>query len=533
MEIKNVVLYCRVSTAEQEKGSSLDWQEDYLRRDCEMKRYNVVGVYKEDKSAKSGFSKRTEFQALMKYCKAHKHEVDYVLVYRWDRYSRNLKEALINLDYFEKIGIEVNSVEQHIDFNAADYITMLSLYISMAQSEDTKISRRTREGIHASLEKGKCTSKAPRGYINRQIDDNNKYVEIDKEKAPIIREMFAEVAKGVYTPCYIQRMFARRGHYIHKNSFMKMLRNRFYVGEVFVPEYSDEKIGTIPAHYVKGLHEPLIDRDTFERVQAIVDKRNRPKLTKRPHPDVFLRQYLRCPQCGATMTGSASKGNGGKYYYYHCSRDAKHFRCRADRANELFARYLATLKPNYNIMRLYGEILRDIQNEGKIITQSQIAKVEAELMAYDARLTTLANKYLDNEMDTETYKELKQRISLEKKACHSKLDLMKSPKCADVEPQLDYAMSLITNLEYHIREGRLDVKRELIGVMFPEKFDFDGKSYRTNTYNKVLDLIYQQTNELRGQKKEDSSDFSEKSPLVPPQGLEPWTPTLRVSCSTN
>lgn len=56
----------------------------------------------------------------------------YVLVYRWDRYSRNLKEALINLDYFEKIGIEVNSVEQHIDFNAADYITMLSLYISMA-----------------------------------------------------------------------------------------------------------------------------------------------------------------------------------------------------------------------------------------------------------------------------------------------------------------------------------------------------------------------------------------------------------------
>ena len=147
---------------------------------------------------------------------------------------------------------------------------------------------------------------------------------------------------------------------------MKMLRNRFYVGEVFVPEYSDEKIGTIQAHYVKGLHEPLIDRDTFERVQAIVDKRNRPKLTKRPHPDVFLRQYLRCPQCGATMTGSASKGNGGKYYYYHCSRDAKHFRCRADRANELFARYLATLKPNYNIMRLYGEILRDIRLTCKV-----------------------------------------------------------------------------------------------------------------------------------------------------------------------
>ena len=533
MEIKNTILYCRVSTAEQEKGSSLDWQEDYLRRYCEMKRYNVVAVYKEDKSAKSGFKKRTEFQALMKYCKEHRHEVDYVLVYRWDRYSRNLKEALINLDYFEKLGIEVNSVEQHIDFNAADYITMLSLYISMAQSEDTKISRRTREGIHASLEKGKCTCKAPRGYINKQIDDSNKYVVIDETKAPVIREMFREVAKGVYTPCYIQKVFARKGYYIHKNSFLKMLRNRFYVGEVFVPEYKDDKIGTIPAHYVKGLHEPLIDKDTFERVQAVVNKKHRPKLTKRAHPDVFLRQYLKCPQCGATMTGSASRGNGGKYYYYHCSRDSKHLRCRADKANDLFARYIATLKPNYAILRLYGEIMKEISNDGQVATQSQIAKVEEEIMAHEARLAAATNKFLDGEIDATLYAELKQRVELEKRACLSKLDMLKTPKCADIEPQLEYAMSLINNMEHHIREGRLEVKRELIGVMFPEKFEFDGETYRTNSYNKVLDVIYLQTNELRGEKKRDSSDFSEKSLQVPPQGLEPWTPTLRVSCSTN
>ena len=533
MEIKNVILYCRVSTEEQEKGSSLNWQEDYLRRYCGMKHYNVVAVYKEDKSAKSGFKKRTEFQALMKFCKAHKHEIDYVLVYRWDRYSRNLKEALINLDYFEKLGIEVNSVEQNIDFNAADSITMLSLYISQAQSEDTKISRRTKEGIHASLEKGKCTYKAPRGYINRQIDDEHKYVEIDKEKAPIIREMFAEVAKGVYTPCYIQKLFARRGHYIHKNSFLKMLRNRFYVGEIYVPEYKDNKIGTIPAHYVKGLHEPLIDMDTFEKVQSIVDKKYRPKLTKRTHPDVFLRQYLRCPQCGATMTGSASTGNGGKYYYYHCSKDAKHLRCRADKANDDFARYLSALIPNYAIISLYREVIRDIQGESRIVTRSQITKVEEEILQHEARLTAATNKFLDDKIDADTYNEVKQRVLAEKKACLTKLDMLKNPKCADFEPQIKYAMSLINNLSHVIKEGRLDTKRELIGVMFPEKFDFDGKSYRTNTYNKVLDLIYLQTNELRGQKKRDPSDFPEKSLQVPPQGLEPWTPTLRVSCSTN
>ena len=138
-------------------------------------------------------------------------------------------------------------------------------------------------------------------------------------------------------------------------------------------------------------------------------------------------------------------------------------------------------------------------------------------MAHEARLASATNKFLDDEISATLYEELKQRIELEKKACLSKLDMLKTPKGADIEPQLEYAMSLINNMEHHIREGRLEVKRELIGVMFPEKFEFDGETYRTNSYNKVLDVIYLQTNELRGQKRRDSSDFSEKSLQVPPQ----------------
>ena len=521
MEIKNVVLYCRVSTEEQEKGSSLDWQEDYLRRYCDMKNYNVVKVYREDKSAKSGFGNRKEFQALMKFCKTNKHDIDYVFVYRWDRYSRNLKEALINLDYFDKLHIEVNSVEQNIDFHASDYITMLSLYISMAQSEDTKISRRTREGIHATLEKGKWSNRAPRGYKNLCISDKEKFVVINEEKAPIIRAIFKEVAEGVYSPNFIQKKYARMGYYINKTAFMDMLRNRFYIGEVFVPEYKDDKIGTIPAHYVEGQHPALIDVETFNMVQAVINKKARPKLTKKIHPDVFLRQFLRCPHCGATMTGSASSGNGGKYYYYHCSKDAKHFRCRADRANEQFACYMSTLKPNKAILALYEEIMKDINNEGKIVTKGEIAKLEEEINNCNKRLTTLSNRYLDEEFDIDTYNELKQNVLRTKMEVEGKLALLKNPKRSKIEPQLEYAISLINNLEHYMREGRIDTKRELIGVMFPEKFDFDGKSYRTNSYNKVLDAIYQQTNELRGNKKAETPEFSEISTSVPRAGVEP------------
>ena len=57
--------------------------------------------------------------------------------------------------------------------------------------------------------------------------------------------------------------------------------------------------------------------------------------------------------------------------------------------------------------------------------------------------------------------------------------------------------------------------------MFPQKIEFDGNKYRTNEYNKVLDLIYQQTNELRVGKKENGESFSTFSVSVPRAGVEP------------
>ena len=50
-------------------------------------------------------------------------------------------------------------------------------------------------------------------------------------------------------------------------------------------------------------------------------------------------------------------------------------------------------------------------------------------------------------------------------------------------------------------DAPVETKIKLISSMFPEKIEFGGEKYRTNSYNKVLDLIFQQTNELRGNKK--------------------------------
>ena len=66
-----------------------------------------------------------------------------------------------------------------------------------------------------------------------------------------------------------------------------------------------------------------------------------------------------------------------------------------------------------------------------------------------------------------------------------------------------------------ILDAPVSLKIKLLGLMFPQKIEFDGNKYRTNEYNKVLDLIYQQTNELRVGKKENGESFSTFSVSVP------------------
>ncbi len=454
----------------------------------------------------------------MKYCKSNKRKVDLIMVLRWDRYSRCQRLAYTNLDYFKSLDIEVNAAEQYVDYSVPESKMLLAMYLAMAEVDNDKRSIGTRDGINQALSEGKCSNKASRGYKNIKIDDYNKYVEIDNEKAPIIQWVFSEVAKGTQTPNYIRKLVERKHNWkINKNSFMDMLRNQFYMGKVRVPEYKG-----VPEYYVDGRHDAIIDKITFEKVQEVIDgKRKGLQSYLKKNPDLFLRKYICCPICGKSITGAISSGNGGKYTYYNCSSDAKHFRCRAEEANELFAKYLSSLKPNEPILRLYKEVLKDIRQDGKQDIQKQIEGHEGEKIKIKERLYNLEDKYLDGEIDKETYHNAKERYNKNISTLEEKIDILENPNRANIEPKLTYSIDLINNMDYYIRDAKVEVKCKLISSIFPEKVVFDGKAYRTNSLNKVLDLIYQQTNELRGNKNGKNSNNSSFSHLVPRAGIEP------------
>ena len=102
-----------------------------------------------------------------------------------------------------------------------------------------------------------------------------------------------------------------------------------------------------------------------------------------------------------------------------------------------------------------------------------------------------------------------------------RIDLLMNPNRGKVEPKLKYSISLLDNMERFVRDAPVETKIKLLGSIFPQRIEFDGKNYRTTEYNKVLDLIYQQTNELRGGGKEKGERFDSFPNSVPRAGVEP------------
>ena len=475
MNMKNVILYCRVSSDEQKENTSLAHQEEMLRKYCSNHKpsLNVVGCYLEDFSGKDYCLKRPEMKAIYQFCKKNKGKVDGLLFLRWDRFARNAEFAFTYIRKFKELGVSVNSIENPVvcdDIKNPDWSTLIGVYCGNAQAEDNKISKRTRDGIHKTLKDGKCSNRAPRGYKNRHNElGTEKWVDIDKEIAPLITKIFNEVAKGIEAPCSIRRRLCPN---IAESSFLEMLRNPFYIGKIKVPAYCDD-----PEQIVDGLHEAIVSEEVFYRVQDIMDgkRKQTPKLTKAINPDLYLRKFLVCPKCGHSLTGSESKGNGGKYAYYHCCHDGKHLRKRADEVNEGFARYVSGLTPNDEVLSLYKEVLSDIRGERSREARNKADDLEKEVRRVEEMLNALDDKLCTGAISDANYSRISQRYEKQIDELKKQIEIMRKPNRANIEPKLSYSISLLDNMEGFFREAPVKVKIKLLGSIFPEKIEFDGK----------------------------------------------------------
>ena len=520
----NVICYQRVSTDEQaDKGFSLRHQEEMLKKYCEVKNLTIAQSYTDDYSAKN--FDRPEWQKLYVYVKANKRNIDKLLFTKWDRFSRNIEEALRIIREFRDMGIEVNAIEQPLDLSNPDNKAMLTLYLVMPEVEYDKISSRTKDGMLRANKEGCWTGRAPFGYNNHRNELEKSTLIKDSTTSMLVVESFNEVTKGVYSIDHVRRMMNSKGMKVSKQGFMNLLRNKAYIGKVVVPEYKKEV-----AYEVKGLHEPIIDEETFYSVQAIISGKRKASRLPSHRNDLFpLRNYLICEYCGGNLTASESKGNGGKYGYYHCRKGCPN-RIRSDIAESMFTNLVTSLKVNKAVIKTFSAMLKDTMGRNELESMRKLADLRLQKEKLQDNIIAAENKMLNNDITVETYNNIVNRLNQHLMNLNADIALMENKKENPVN-YLVKAGEVLCNLDTFYNTVSYELKRALIGSICPEKVEISKEGCRTKQTNTLIELLLRIGAGFSKKANGQEVISNDLSIIAPPPGLEPGTPRLTVLCS--
>ena len=180
---KTSIIYIRVSTTEQaELGYSLKTQEETCLDYAKRNDYQVLRVFIEKgESAKT--TNRTELKKLLNYINVKSNEINFLIVFKLDRLTRNLLDYANLINLLSKYGITLKSATESIS-NTPEGMLMQNIIASFAQYDNDQRSQRTRSGMVQAVKEGRWVWKAPLGY--RFITKEGKSYLIPSEERFII-----------------------------------------------------------------------------------------------------------------------------------------------------------------------------------------------------------------------------------------------------------------------------------------------------------------------------------------------------------
>jgi DNA invertase Pin-like site-specific DNA recombinase len=140
-------IYSRVSTTDQ----TVSMQLDELRAYCERRGFNIVGEYT-DSGISGSKESRPGLNQMMK--DARRRRFDAVLVYRYDRFARSLRQLINGLGEFEELGIHFVSLHEGVDTGTPTGRLIFGIFASIAEFERSLIAQRVRSGQAAAKRRG-------------------------------------------------------------------------------------------------------------------------------------------------------------------------------------------------------------------------------------------------------------------------------------------------------------------------------------------------------------------------------------------
>ncbi len=504
----------RVSSDEQAKGYSLGIQEDSLRKHCEVNNIEIVQAFKEDHSAKN--FDRPEWQKLLKYLRSNRKNVDYVLFTSWDRFSRNITDALIQIRNLKKLDVEIRAIEQPIDISIPENKAILAMYLAMPEIDNDRRSIKIRGGVRAALKSGRLSRMAPRGYKNVR-DENNKPLIVPSENAKYIKHLFKEVAKG-RTQAEIREELKLKGFAISCNGSSVILRNEIYMGKVVVPAEGDE-----PREVIEGIHNGIVSEKLFYKVQELLEinliERNKPKAMTRKD-NLPLRGSVRCSKCQNKMTGSGSRGKlGKKYFYYHCN-DCGDERYRAEKANKLMEEVLAQFKFKKGVVKLYEELVTYIYKHNDKDNTGDLIKLKKSIDKQKSRINNLQDLLMDGVVDQDAFQSMNKRYKDELIVLQNKQHNLSSNKL-NLTKYLRKGVGVLSKMSNPYKASSVLGKQQILKAIFPFDFEIVNEKCRTPRINEVLRLMLSIDGDSGKIKKGELFKNLELSLSVESEGFEP------------
>ena len=515
---KKAILYIRVSTDEQaDKGYSLQHQEERLKTYCQINNIEVVQLYKEDYSAKT--FNRPSFNSLLDFLKKNKNSTNLLLFLKWDRFSRNAGEAYEMINRLHKMGVEPQGIEQPLDLNVPENKLMLAFFLAAPEVENDRRALNVIAGMRRARKEGRWLGTAPYGYKNKR-DENNKPIIVPSDDAKHIRWAFEECANGLTNVVELWDKVKKRGLKCSKNTFWYVLRNPIYCGKVYIPTFRDE-----PEQTVQGFHEPIISEQLFNEVQDVLNGRRRNVKVKNTRDENLpLRGFLICKNCGGHLTGSASKGNGGRYFYYHCKNGCKE-RFKADDANKALLQTFSSIQANANVMELYKNILFDSFKKDLNSNQMEKEQLTQHINKLEARLKNAKEDWLDRKIPVEEYRSTKEEIEKDLENLNKEKNGASS-LLSEFKYCLNTSLPFLQNVDKHYISADLSAKQQLIGSTFPKKTIYSENQLSNQNINLAIDFINRKVADFGQAKKEKGGQIDLQSHPVIPIGFEPMTPSL-------
>ena len=313
----NVVLYARFSSQRQNE-TSIDAQLKECYKFCENNNYNVVGEYI-DRALSAKTDDRPDFQRMI--ADSYKKSFEGIVVYQLDRFARNRYDSAIYKTKLKKNGVKVLSAKENITDDPSG-ILIESVLEGMAEYYSAELGQKVTRNLVQNAERGWFNGGTLLfGYKKTTVDFGGYEkvkVEIDPEQAPIMKECFEMRADDTNMQEILDFINGKgfrtsKGNTFKKSTLGAMFRNKRYMGivEYGGVEYSAPELA-------------IVDKELFEKVQAINKKYEHAPAVAKANEDYILTTKMFCGKCNSSMVGSSGTSrNGTIYKYYVCMGSLK------------------------------------------------------------------------------------------------------------------------------------------------------------------------------------------------------------------